>query len=61
MFSTYLGGSGYDCGNGIDVDKQENIYVIGDTTSSKLCGLERRPGSKSWNAGRLCNKAKPGG
>ncbi len=32
-FSTYLGGSGADAGNGIAVDGNRNVYVVGDTTS----------------------------
>ncbi len=34
MYSTYLGGSGYDDGEGIAVDSQENAYVSGKTYSS---------------------------
>lgn len=33
VFSTYLGGTGADSGNGIAVDTQGNAYVAGDTTS----------------------------
>ena len=34
LFSTYLGGSVSDAGNGIAVDTAGNSYVVGDTTSS---------------------------
>ncbi|MCO5971331.1 SBBP repeat-containing protein [Actinoallomurus soli] len=33
-YSTYLGGTGYDEGNGIAVDATGNAYVIGDTDST---------------------------
>ena len=35
---TYLGGSGADYGRGIAVDKQGNIYVVGDFFSSDFLG-----------------------
>ena len=34
VFSTYLGGSATDYGNGISVDRVGNIFVVGDTESS---------------------------
>ena len=34
LYSTYLGGSKEDRGQGIDVDAEGNVYVVGKTTSS---------------------------
>jgi hypothetical protein len=36
VYSTYLGGSGFDWGNGIAVDAAGNAYVTGETTSSNF-------------------------
>ena len=36
VFSTYLGGSGVDSGNGIALDLSGNIYVAGTTTSTNF-------------------------
>jgi hypothetical protein len=33
FFSTYLGGSGHDMGNAIDLDNAGNVYIIGQTSS----------------------------
>lgn len=36
VFSTYLGGSGNDGGNGLSLDPSSNIYVTGDTASANF-------------------------
>ncbi len=36
VYSTYLGGSGYDLGLGIAADASGNAYVIGDTSSTNF-------------------------
>jgi Beta-propeller repeat len=36
LFSTYLGGSGVETGNGIAVDGSGNIYVVGNTNSTNF-------------------------
>ena len=35
-FSTYLGGNNYDQGNGMAIDTNKNVYVIGETTSNNF-------------------------
>jgi hypothetical protein len=36
VYSTYLGGSGDDLGNGITVDREGNAYVVGSTSSTNF-------------------------
>jgi hypothetical protein len=53
VYSTYLGGSGGDQGNGISVDRSGNIYVAGITDSSDFPtanALQSRSGSSTYDA-----------
>jgi hypothetical protein len=34
LWATYLGGSGIDGANGVAIDSQENVYVVGSTSST---------------------------
>lgn len=36
LFSTYLGGNGFDRGQAIAVDARDNVYVTGETTSTNF-------------------------
>jgi hypothetical protein len=46
VFSTYLGGSGSDAGNGIALDLSANAYVVGDTTSLNFPASGLQKGNK---------------
>lgn len=45
VFSTYLGGSGSDCGRSIAVDQSGNIYITGETWSHDFVSLEGKTGA----------------
>ena len=50
VYSTYLGGSGNDRGQGIDVDPEGQIYLIGSTGSSEDFPTEK-PEQKDFGGG----------
>jgi hypothetical protein len=50
VYSTYLGGSGLDSGNGIAIDSSDNAYVTGNTSSTNFPTVNPlpRPGSTDF-------------
>lgn len=53
VYSTYLGGSNTESGNGIAVDTSGSAYVTGETCSLDLLGWIG-PGCCQWNCGGQC-------
>lgn len=49
-YSTYLGGSGYDAGYGVAVDRAGNTYVTGATTSANF-PTAGTPGQDAYSGG----------
>jgi hypothetical protein len=52
VYSTYLGGSGYDVGNGIAVDISGNAYITGETASANF-PITPNPGAYQVSIGRV--------
>jgi hypothetical protein len=60
LFSTYLGGSGFDTASGLTIDGDDNVFVAGETTSidfpttpkafQKMCGGSSITGTCAGNA-----------
>ncbi len=51
LFSTYLGGQGHEAGNAVAVDGAQNIYIIGDTSSTHFPLAHPLQGGKPNAAG----------
>jgi hypothetical protein len=58
-YSTYLGGSGYDTGNGIAIDGSGNAYVAGDTSSGNFPVLYPVQGSNGGGQDAFVSKLNP--
>jgi hypothetical protein len=58
-FSTYLRGSNDDYGNGVAVDSQGNIYVVGSTSSSDFLTLNALQGSNAGGSDAFIVKLSP--
>ena len=59
VYSTYLGGSGYDSGNGIAIDSAGNAYVAGDTYSGNFPVLYAFQGSNGGGQDAFVAKLNP--
>ena len=60
-YSTYLGGSGYDIGNGIAVDGAGSAYVTGSTTSTNFPTQSPCQGTYGGNSDAFVTKLAPAG
>jgi len=63
VFSTYVGGNGYDCGNSVSYDSQENIYIVGYSGSTNMattegCYQKDKKGGHDAFIGKFTNKGK---
>ena len=58
VYSTYLGGSGTDCGYGIAVGSNGNAYVTGHTTSSDFPTLNAYDGSANGGDDAFVTKVR---
>jgi hypothetical protein len=59
LYSTYLGGSGHDSGNGIAIDDAGNAYVAGDTYSTNFPVLNAFQGSNGGRQDAFVVKLNP--
>ena len=61
VYSTYLGGSGDDFGNGIAVDSVANAYVVGITTSADFPTANALQGTYAGDEDTFVTKINAGG
>jgi hypothetical protein len=61
VYSTYLGGSGSECGNGIAVDSAGNAYVTGSTTSTDFPTMNPLQSAFGGNQDAFVAKVNPDG
>jgi hypothetical protein len=60
-YSTYLGGAGWDAGQGIAVDRAGHAYVVGDTESADFPTVTAFDGTHEANRDAFVVKLAPGG
>lgn len=59
VFSTYLGGGGYDYGNAISVDASSNVYVVGSTESTNFPTKDPIQSSNQGRSDAFISKLNP--
>src|SRR5207244_2399077 len=60
-YSTYIGGSGIDHGNGIAVDASGNVYITGDTASTDFPTLNAQQPATAGNVDAFVTKLDASG
>jgi hypothetical protein len=60
LYSTYLGGTGYDVGVAIDIDRDGSAYVVGNTTSTDFPIRNAFQATNRGNVDLFVTKLNPG-
>ncbi len=60
LYSTYLGGTGYDIGVAIDIDRDGSAYVVGNTTSTDFPIRNAFQATNRGNVDLFVTKLNPG-